>query len=86
VAGKGNAFRQVDLGVGKEFAAGMGKFVLRMDVINLFNTVNYGGYDDWAGGPGNPQNYLGGDNPNLGRPTAIGGPMRTVKLSMRYAF
>jgi hypothetical protein len=57
-----------------------------MDVLNLFNTINYGSYDDWGGGPGNPQNYLGGDNKNLGVPGGVSGPMRTVKFSARYAF
>jgi hypothetical protein len=85
VAGEGNAFRQVDVGVAKDVAAGVGKMTFRADIINLFNTVNYGGYDDWAGGAGTA-NYLGGDNAKLGTPTSIGGPMRTVKLSMRYAF
>jgi hypothetical protein len=55
-------------------------------VLNLFNSINYGGYDGWGGGPGNPQNRYGGDNKNLGTPNSVGGPMRTVKFSARYAF
>ena len=84
--GESNTFRQVDLGIAKDVTIGIGKFTLRADVLNLFNTVNYGGYDSFGGGPGNPQNYLGGDNPNLGVPGSISGPMRTLKLSMRYQF
>jgi hypothetical protein len=84
--GDGGPFRQVDLGLAKDIGTGFGKIVLRMDIANVFNTVNYGGTDDWGGGPGNPKNYLGGDNPNLGKYNAIAGPMRTVKLSMRYVF
>ena len=43
-------------------------------------------YDGWGGGPGNPQNWVGGDNKNLGVPGSVSGPMRTVKLTARYAF
>ncbi|HJV94786.1 MAG TPA: TonB-dependent receptor, partial [Albitalea sp.] len=86
VKGDSTAFRQVDFGIAKDVAFGIGRFTLRADVLNLFNTVNYGGFDDWVGGPGNPQNYLGGDNANLGKPNSLAGPMRTLKLSMRYVF
>lgn len=84
--GEATTFRQVDLGVSKDVSFAVGRFTLRADVLNLFNTTNYGGYDSFAGGPGNSQNYLGGDNANLGVPNSISGPMRTLKLSMRYAF
>jgi len=79
-------FRQFDLAIAKDVALAGGQFTVRLDVINLFNSTNYKGYDDWAGGPGNPQNYLGGDNAHLGVPNDIASPMRTVKLSVRYAF
>ncbi|RFP18333.1 MULTISPECIES: TonB-dependent receptor domain-containing protein [unclassified Duganella] len=84
--GNGSAFHQVDVGVSKEVGFRYGRVSLRADVLNLFNSVNYGGYDGWGGGPGNPQNRLGGDNKNLGTPNSVGGPMRTVKFSARYAF
>ncbi len=86
VKGDGGPFRQLDVGVSKDVKMGIGKFAFRMDVINLFNTVNYGNYDDWGGGPGNPQNWVGGDNAHLGVPGGISGPMRTVKLSTKYVF
>jgi len=86
VKGDGGAFRQFDLGVSKDVSLANGKFALRIDIINLFNTVNYGGYDNWGGGPGNPQNSVGGDNGHLGVAGAVSGPMRTAKLSARYAF
>lgn len=87
VAGQGDRLRQVDVGIAKEFRMPQQtKLALRADVINLFNTVNYGAFDSWGGGPGNPQNYLGGDNPNLGTPTGMAGPMRTIKLGLRYVF
>lgn len=77
-------FKQFDLGLAKDIALPIGRITVRLDVLNLFNTVNYGGYDDWVGGPGNPQNYLGGDNANLGTPNSRGGPMRTYKLGIAY--
>jgi outer membrane receptor protein involved in Fe transport len=88
VAVEGNApsFRQVDASVAKEFTLLGQKFRLRADVLNLFNTTNYGGFDDWVGGPGNPQNALGGDNANLGKPNSIRGDTRTVRLVLGYSF
>jgi hypothetical protein len=85
--GEGGSFREVDLAISKDINVGFGRIGLRMDVLNLFNTVNYGGYDSWVGGPSTPpRNYLGGDNSNLGVPGSVSGPMRTVKLSARYTF
>lgn len=84
--GKGSNFRQIDVGLAKEIKFAFGALSLRADVLNLFNSINYGGYDGWGGGPGNAQNRLGGDNRNLGVPNSVGGPMRTVKFSARYAF
>lgn len=85
--GEGGAFREVDLALSKDIGVGFGRLGLRMDILNLFNTINYAGYDAWGGGPTTtPQNYLGGDNKNLGTPGAVAGPMRTVKLSARYTF
>lgn len=84
--GQSGNFRQVDVGLAKEVKFAFGALSLRADVLNLFNSINYGGYDGWAGGPGNPSNRFGGDNANLGVPNAMGGPMRTMKFSARYAF
>jgi hypothetical protein len=86
VQGDGGVFRQVDVALSKDVLFAFGKVGLRMDVLNLFNTINYGSYDAWGGGPGNPQNYLGGDNNHLGVAGAVAGPMRTVKFTARYAF
>ena len=86
VEGDSDAFQQVDLGISKDVKLPMGKMVFRADVINVFNKVNYGGWDDWGGGPGNPVNYLGGDNANLGVANGMRGPMRTFKLGLRYTF
>ncbi|WP_395700882.1 TonB-dependent receptor domain-containing protein [Aquabacterium sp.] len=77
---------QFDLTLAKGFSLPIGKLTIRLDVLNLFNTITYGGYDDWGGGPGNPQNYLGGDNANLGTPNSRGAPMRTYKLGLSFAW
>lgn len=82
----GDAFKQVDVGVAKDMKLGFGSVKLRLDVLNLFNTANWGYYNDWGGGPGNPQNYLGGDNPDLGKRTGLRGDMRTVKMTVGYSF
>jgi hypothetical protein len=86
VEGQSRRFNQFDLGVGRDFGVGFGKINLRADVLNLFDTANYGGFDDWVGGPGNPQNQLGGNNPNLGKPNSMRGPMRTIRLALGYKF
>ena len=48
---------------------------VRADILNVFNWANYSGYEDWRGGPNEPQ------NPNFGRPNAVSLPTRTFKLS-----
>jgi hypothetical protein len=84
--GDGGSFRQVDLAMSKDVGVGYGRIGLRMDVLNLFNTINYGSYDSWGGGPASPGNRLGGDNTHLGVAGGVAGPMRSVKLSARYTF
>lgn len=84
---KGGTFEQVDLMLSKEFKLGGSyKFSLRMDVLNLFNKTNWGKYESWGGGPGNPQNAWGGDNPSAGKPLGLTGPMRTVKIGAKLDF
>ena len=78
--------RQIDLAATKSFKLPGGDFSLRVDVLNLFNSVNWNQYNDWGGGPGNPQNFTGGDNGDLGKRTGTSLPMRTVKLTARYTF
>ena len=85
VKGDTPTFRQFDLTVAKDVALGLGQLTFRVDVLNMFNTTNYKGWDSWGGGPGTA-NYLGGDNAHLGVPNDIASPMRTLKLSMRYSF
>ena len=89
VEGDGPVFRQVDAGLSKTMQWGIHRVSLRMDVINLFNTTNYDGLDDWGGGPvgaGQPANKFGGDNLNVGKPNSVRDPARTVKVTVSYAF
>jgi hypothetical protein len=79
-------FKQVDLSVSKNFTFASQTLGLRLDVLNVFNSTNYGGFDDWGGGPGNPQNQYGGDNPNVGKPNSIRGDTRTYRLALQYRF
>lgn len=84
--GDPGSFRQLDMAVSKGFKVPGGELSLRLDVLNLFNTVSWTQYDDWGGGPGNPQNQYGGDNANVDKRTGTSNPMRTYKLSARYTF
>ena len=86
VEGDAPAYTQVDLGIAKSFDFGNQSFTLRLDVLNVFDKTNYGGFDDWGGGPGNPQNAVGGDNANLGKPNSVRGDPRTMRLMLSYKF
>lgn len=86
VEGDAPAFTQFDLGVSNEIKFGTQSVTVRLDVLNLFNKTNYGGFDDWGGGPGNPQNAVGGDNANLGKPNSVRGDPRTMRLMLSYKF
>lgn len=89
VEGDSPSFRQFDLGISKDWKLDANTVTVRMDVLNLFNTTNYGGFDDWGGGPvaaGQPANAVGGDNLNLGKPNSVRGDTRTVRLALSYKF
>jgi hypothetical protein len=89
VEGDAPEFRQIDLGISKSVTLGGYRFALRGDILNVFNWTNYGGFDDWGGGPvaaGNPANAVGGDNLNLGKPNSIRGDTRTFRLMASVAF
>ena len=86
VKGEATDFNQLDVSVSKALLAMGHTFSLRLDVLNLLNKTNYGGFDDWGGGPGNPQNAVGGDNANLGKPNSIRGDTRTYRLALSVKF
>lgn len=84
------SFKQVDVSLAKAFSlGGSNRMTVRADILNLFNTSNYGGFDDWVGGPpaaGKPSNQFGGDNVNLGKPNGMRGSMRTFRLVTSIKF
>jgi outer membrane receptor protein involved in Fe transport len=89
VEGDSPSFRQVDFSISKATRLFGGALTVRADVLNLFNTTNYGGFDDFGGGPPAPDapaNALGGDNLNLGKPNSIRGDTRTFRLMLGYKF
>jgi hypothetical protein len=68
-------YKQFDLAVNKEWDTGTDiKLRVRADVLNVFNWVNYDGYNDWFGAPGVA-------DPNFGVPNSQALPTRTFKLS-----
>jgi len=79
-------FKQLDMALAKNFKVIGGELQVRLDVLNLFNTANWAFYDDWVGGPNNPQNALGGDNAHFDTKTGVRGPMRQFKLGASYSF
>ncbi len=86
VEGDAPSYKQVDVSLSKAFDVFGHSISLRADVLNLFDSTNYGGFDDWGGGPGNPQNAVGGDNANLGKPNSIRGDTRTFRLALGVKF
>lgn len=82
-----DSFKQMDLALAKNIKVYGGELQIRADVLNLFNTANWGFYDDWVGGGATPpQNALGGDNAHFDTKTGVRGPMRQFKLGVSYSF
>ena len=66
---------QLDAGVSKEFALpGKTRIVARVDVINLLNANNWGAYDRFPW------------DSTYQQPTGMSGPMRTIKLGLKFLF
>ena len=75
------AYRQIDLSLSKDFnITGSGDMYIRLDVLNVLNTENFGVSDTWFGAPDEPNANVGA---SFGR---IVGPTRTLKLSIGYNF
>lgn len=82
-----DTFKQLDLALARNFKVWGGELQLRADVLNVFNTANWGYYNDWVGGPSTPpRNALGGDNPDFDTRTGVRGTMRQFKLGASYSF
>ena len=75
------AYRQVDLSLSKDFNMGVGAMYVRLDVLNLLNTKNYGVSDTWFGGAG--EELPASNGAHNGQ---LAGPTRTLKLSVGYNF
>jgi hypothetical protein len=87
VARGSDTFKQLDMALAKSFKVWGGDLQVRLDVLNLFNTANWGYYNDWVGGPSTPpKNALGGDNPDFDTRTGVRGVMRQFKLGASYSF
>lgn len=77
------SYNQLDIAFSKAIQTGAwspdSNLTVRLDVLNLFNTVNHDGYDTWFGGPGEslPAHF---GTPN----DTIAGPTRTVKLGLNW--
>lgn len=76
-------FKQLDIAFSKQFSTNRwvegSSLSLRLDVLNVTNAVNHGGYQDWFGAPGEapPENFA---QPN----GTFAGPPMTVKLGVRW--
>jgi hypothetical protein len=77
------SYKQLDVAFSKTMQTGAwapdSSLTIRLDVLNLFNTVNHGGYENWFGGAGE------GLPANFGKPNnSIAGPTRTMKLGVNW--
>lgn len=68
------AFRNVDLSIAKTFRARAYGFELRADVMNVFNTTQFGGLDTFFGGA------------NFGRATAAINTPRQMQIGVKASF
>jgi len=74
-------FKQIDLRLAKELeVAPHQRAAVFLEVFNLFNWYNYGGYNGDVPAPGAPPNM------NFGKPSVIVGPTRSVQAGLSYAF
>jgi len=76
-------FNQLDISFSKNMLVGAwgqgSKLAVRLDVLNLFNTINHDGFQEWYGGAGEQL------NPDFGKPTdSLAGPTRTMKLGLSW--
>ncbi len=77
-------YRELDIAFSKNISTAMltegSILTIRLDILNLANTINHDGYDTWYGGADDinlPENF--------GKPdVSIAGPMRTMKLGVNW--
>ncbi len=76
-------YKQLDIAISKQLATGRvsqdSYLTLRMDILNVTNAVNHGGYQDWFGGANEdlPANFA---QPN----GTFNGPPATLKLGVNW--
>jgi outer membrane receptor protein involved in Fe transport len=74
-------YKQVDLRLAKELEVVRGqRAALFVEVFNLFNSFNYGGYDGFI------PPTTGDPNPRFGEPSRLIGPTRSLQLGLTYGF
>lgn len=74
-------FSQVDMRLTRDFrVAGNHRATLSVEVFNLFNSYNYGGYDGFI------RPMAEDPNPNFGKPNRLIGTTRAFQFGLAYAF
>jgi hypothetical protein len=73
------AYRTMDLRLEKDFKIGPGELGLIAEAFNIFDYENYGCFEGFTGGPGNP-------NPRFGEPNCLVEPGRRLQFGVRYGF
>jgi hypothetical protein len=69
----------MDLRLEKDFKIGPGELGLIAEAFNIFDYENYGCFEGFTGGPGNP-------NPRFGEPNCLVEPGRRLQFGVRYGF
>jgi len=78
-------YKQLDIAISKQIATGMvaqdSFLTLRLDILNVTNAVNHGGYQNWFGGANEdlPDDFA---QPN----GTFNGPPTTLKLGVNWAW
>jgi outer membrane receptor protein involved in Fe transport len=74
-------YKQVDVRLAKELEVVKGqRAALFVEVFNLFNSFNYGGYDGFI------PPTTGDPNPKFGQPSVLIGPTRALQVGLTYGF
>jgi outer membrane receptor protein involved in Fe transport len=74
-------FKQIDIRIAKQLDVAAGHHASAfLEVFNLFNWANYGGYDGFL------PPTAGDPNPSFGKPSVLIGPTRSLQLGLSYGF
>lgn len=76
-----SGYKQIDLGISREFALRRARVTVRADIFNLFNTVNFSGFFNFGASGVRPD-----ETGTLAFQPTVAGPPRQFQFSVRVRF